>query len=181
MFTYKDSSNHNYYTSTASSTSIAVVAGHKQLSCEDGEPKMVFEIELVPQDLAKISFQAFSFMQAIEQYYTFLNDWGVGAVRGAIASVDAFMFDRDIAVETEEDLRVQTDNMSAIVRQIKAMLNKVLGQNREKFKLLQHQFTEIRFVEALAALLELIYYKTMPEEFREKPFKPDRHRHNYID
>ena len=24
--------------------------------------------------------------------------------------------------------------------------------------------------------MELIYYKTMPEEFREKPFKPERYR-----
>lgn len=28
-------------------------------------------------------------------------------------------------------------------------------------------------IELLAYNLELIYYKTMPEEFREKPFKPD--------
>lgn len=32
--------------------------------------------------------------------------------------------------------------------------------------------------ELLAYTLELIYYKTMPEEFREKPFKPDRLRAN---
>ena len=43
---------------------------------------MVFEIELVSQDLAKISFQAFSFMQAIEEYYTFLNNWGIGMLKG---------------------------------------------------------------------------------------------------
>ena len=72
---------------------------------------MVFQIELVPFDLAKISFQAFSFMQAIEQFYSFLNDWGKGVVRGVIASQDEYMFDRDIAVDTEDELRVQTDNM----------------------------------------------------------------------
>ena len=33
-------------------------------------------------------------------------------------------------------------------------------------------------IELLAYTLELIYYKTMPEEFREKPFKPDRMRAN---
>ena len=47
--------------------------------------------------------------------------------------------------------------------------------------MMQRQFTEIRFVEPFAQTLELIYYKTVPEEFREKPFKPDKKRHNYID
>lgn len=32
--------------------------------------------------------------------------------------------------------------------------------------------------ELLAYTLELIYFKTMPDEFREKPFKPDRLRAN---
>ena len=50
MFSYKDYSNHEYYTNTSSKTSIAVVAGTKQLSFEDGEPKMGFKIEIVPQD-----------------------------------------------------------------------------------------------------------------------------------
>ena len=46
---------------------------------------------------------------------------------------------------------------------------------------MQKQFTEIRFVEALAQLLELIYYKTIPEEYREKAYKPDKLRHDYHD
>ena len=33
-------------------------------------------------------------------------------------------------------------------------------------------------IELLAQTLELIYYKTMPEEFREKAFKPDNLRAN---
>ena len=47
------------------------------------------------------------------------------------------MFDRDLAVTTEDALRVQTDKLSSIVKQIKEMLLKALGQNREEFKLLQ--------------------------------------------
>ena len=42
MFTYTDSCHHEYYTNSASTSNVAVVAGQKQLSCEDGEPKMVF-------------------------------------------------------------------------------------------------------------------------------------------
>ena len=34
------------------------------------------------------------------------------------------------------------------------------------------------FIELLTFTLELIYFKTMPEEFREKAFKPDRLRAN---
>jgi len=42
MFTYIDDSLHKYYNSMVSETQIGIVAGHKQLKCEDSEPKMVF-------------------------------------------------------------------------------------------------------------------------------------------
>ena len=39
-------------------------------------------------------------------------------------------------------------------------------------------FVEQRIIEQLGYILELIYYKTMPELYREKAFKPDRFRKN---
>ena len=44
--------------------------------------------------------------------------------------------------------------------------------------MMQKELQEHFLTELLAYTLELIYYKTMPEEFREKPFKPDRLRAN---
>ena len=38
---------------------------------------------------------------------------------------------------------------------------------------MQSDLQEHFLTELLSYTLELIYYKTMPEEFREKPFKPD--------
>ena len=49
-----------------------------------------------------------------------------------------------------------------------------MGVSKKKFKQMQKQLEEHFFVELLSFTLELIYYKTMPEEFREKAFKPDR-------
>lgn len=43
---------------------------------------------------------------------------------------------------------------------------------------MQKELQEHFLIELLAYTLELIYYKTMPEEFREKPFKPDYLRAN---
>ena len=61
-----------------------------------------------------------------------------------------------------------------------AALYKVQALNDSRFKLLQRQYNEQRIASALFYLLELIYYKTVPPEFREKPFKPDHLRAQQI-
>ena len=53
-----------------------------------------------------------------------------------------------------------------------------MRQSKQKFKIMQKELQEHFLTELLAYTLELIYYKTMPEEYREKAFKPDRLRAN---
>ena len=53
-----------------------------------------------------------------------------------------------------------------------------MKESNKKFALMQRELEEHFFIELLAFTLELIYFKTMPEEFREKAFKPDRLRAN---
>ena len=69
-------------------------------------------------------------MQAIEQFYSFLNFWGVEDVHGQIDDQDEFMFDREKAIETEDQLRDQTDSMFDNLKYIKTMLTKVQIENK---------------------------------------------------
>ena len=53
-----------------------------------------------------------------------------------------------------------------------------MKESNKKFALMQRELEEHFFIELLTFTLVLIYFKTMPEEFREKAFKPDRLRAN---
>lgn len=61
---------------------------------------------------------------------------------------------------------------------MREILTTAMTESKSKFKMMQKELQEHFLTELLAYTLELIYYKTMPEEFREKPFKPDRLRAN---
>ena len=58
------------------------------------------------------------------------------------------------------------------------MLNKARDTSADDLFKMQNHFKEQRILEALCYLLELIYYKTTPEKYTDKPFTPDRFANN---
>lgn len=54
------------------------------------------------------------------------------------------------------------------------LLETSLSQDENLYKKVQTSLAEQKVIECIMYLLELIYYKTVPPEFRHKPFKPDR-------
>lgn len=82
-----------------------VVAGAKQLTCEEGEPKMVFEIERVPKEESTMAFKSLGFTTAVSQFFNFLNDWGIAEAPAGINTIDNKTFSNDEAIRCEEALQ----------------------------------------------------------------------------
>ena len=83
---------------TKSNSMVSVVAGAKQLTCEEGEPKMVFEIELVPESESQMAFKSLGFTTALKKFYNFLNYWGVSEAPNSIKTVDRLCFSNETAI-----------------------------------------------------------------------------------
>ena len=71
-----------------SNSMVSVVAGAKQLTCEEGEPKMVFQIELVAKEESLMAFKSLGFTTAVKNFYDYLNGWGVGEAPESIKTTD---------------------------------------------------------------------------------------------
>ena len=177
-YEYVDRTKIDYYTKTKSDSMINVVAGAKQLSCEEGEPKMVFEIELVEKQESMMAFKSLGFTSAIKGFYNNLNQWGVGKAPQSIVSIDNLHYSNELAIKDEEVLQLSVAKLSKSLSDVREILSTSSAVSIKTYKLMQKELQEYCLIELLSYTLELIYYKQMPEEYREKPFKPDRLRAN---
>lgn len=83
-------------------------------------------------------------------------------------------YNNDAAILQEEQLGEASNTIKTCFSILIENFESESYTNIQRFKLLQRQFSEQRIPEALCLLIELIYYKTTPPEYRDKPFKPDR-------
>jgi hypothetical protein len=134
LFTYVDRDLHSYYnrsTGQGSDTKVGVVAGQRQLKCEESEPKMVFSVRKVPKSQAFISFQTYSFMEAISIYYSFLNLWGVKLADRHAESRDNYCYDPDECDRKRDMIEENTDVISVVLNSAYDMLTKARDTNAD--------------------------------------------------
>lgn len=122
-----------------SNSIINVVAGAKQLSCEEGEPKMVFEIELVEKQESMMAFKSLGFTSALKNFYNFLNEWGVGTAPDSIVSIDNLCYSAELAIKGEEELQVRVTQVSRSLADVREILNSTSEESLKKFKLIQQE------------------------------------------
>lgn len=139
LFTYKDRTKHEFYTMLRSGSLVSVVAGAKQLTCEEGEPKMVFELELVPKRESQMAFKALGFTTAVKRFYNFLNDWGVGPAPESIKSVDTLCFSNDAAVEGERELVDRVAFLMSNLADVREILQSAESESGKQLRRMQSE------------------------------------------
>lgn len=134
---------------------------------------MIFRIEKVDPKLARITFECNSFLQSICSFWEMLNTWAVVKNNRADALYQ-YCYDGDAAVEQEDLLTAKTIELTIILKKMMRMLEMASDRDDLEYHELQRHLGEQRIPEVIMLLIEIIYYKTVPPEFRHKPFKPDR-------
>lgn len=87
-------------------------------------------------------------------------------------NADKYVYDNDAAIQGETKLETEVNALVPTVDSIIKMLSEIKLKSLFSFNQLQKRFQEQKILQLIAHLIELIYYKTMPEELREKTFKP---------
>jgi len=125
LFTYVDRNLHSYYnrsTGSKSDNKVGVVAGQKQLKCEESEPKMVFMVKKVPYKTGFIAFQTYSIIEAIKDFYEFLNLWGVGGANKHIERLNVFAYLSNKCISESERLKEETEIVEVVLQSAHDML-----------------------------------------------------------
>lgn len=118
---------------------VSVVAGAKQLTCEEGEPKMVFEIERVPKEESSMAFKSLGFTTAVRMFYNFLNDWGVGEAPVGINHIDNLCFSNVVTIKDESLLKDEVLKLEQMLQDIKEILTSTYGESKKQFKIMQRE------------------------------------------
>lgn len=119
-----------------SNSIVSVVAGAKQMTCEEGEPKMVFQIELVPKEESMMAFKALGYTSAVKNFYNYLNDWGVGQAPPSLKTVDNLCFSNEEAIKGETELTKKVEFMMSQLVDIREIFESAQGESKEHFKMI---------------------------------------------